>query len=417
MKIAVVGSGISGMAAAYLLHHHHEVTLYEKDNTPGGHTRTLDIRYGEKVIPVDTGFIVFNHRNYPNLTGLFKHLGVETHASHMSFGVSIRKGWLEYAGRDIFSLFAQVRNVARPEFYRMLRDILRFNKEAGHLLKTEGKETLGEYLSRIGMGEWFRRYYLLPMGGAIWSCPVARMLDFPARTFVRFFHNHGLLTVSGQPQWHTVTGGSQRYVDKITAPLRESIRTGTQVTSITRKANKIQVTDATGATESLDHVVIAAHGDQALEILADASDEERNILKRFRYQRNAAILHRDASLMPKRRGCWASWNYLADTEEAAGAVSLTYWMNFLQGIDERYPLFVTLNPAKRPAPETIFDEHVFEHPLYDQAMIEAQSSLPLLQGKRNTWYCGAYHYDGFHEDGLKSAMDVAKALGTRIPWQ
>lgn len=414
MRIAVIGSGISGMGAAYLLSREHEVTLYEKASRIGGHTRTVVVDYDGLSIPVDTGFIVFNKPNYPHLTGLFDHLGVAYEKSDMSFGISVDGGKREWSAQTMATIFGQPSNLLRPRFWRMLADVKRFFAHAETALEKPDSYTLGNLLDDLQLGEAFREDFLLPMAGAIWSCPTATMLDYPAATFVRFFKNHGLLTVSDQPQWHTVTGGSQEYIRLLTRPYADNIHTDAEVVGVTRDAYSARVRVASGAEERYDHVVFASHADETLALLDDASDEERRILGAFKYQPNHMYLHADARFMPKRRRCWASWIYLRDSRKEENAIAVSYWMNQLQNIDHDYPLFVTLNPAERP--ERVFDEHVFAHPVFTPEAIAAQHAIPALQGERNTWFCGAYQRYGFHEDGLWSAVRVAEQFGVKIPW-
>jgi predicted NAD/FAD-binding protein len=416
-RIAVIGTGISGLSAAYLLHPHNDITVYEKENRSGGHSRTVTVRHGDRDIPVDTGFIVFNERNYPHLTGMFRHLGVAVKDSDMTFGLTVDGGRLEWGARDFNAVFGQRRNLLRPSFYKLLLQVMRFNATVSQEAACVPGATLGELLTRMKLGQAFRRSYLLPMAGAIWSCPPQQMLEFPAQTFVRFFENHGLLSVSGQPQWRTVVGGSQQYVERLSASFSHRIRTGCGASRVVRRNRGVSVIDAQGAEERHDEVVFACHADEALALLGDAGVEERKALGAIGYQRNVAVLHRDPGFMPKNKRCWASWVYHADNHhEDQPAISLTYWMNSLQGIDERYPLFVTLNPSRDIAPELVLDRHEFMHPVFDFAALEAQKSLKAMQGLRNTWYCGSHLGHGFHEDGLVSAVNVATALGASVPW-
>jgi predicted NAD/FAD-binding protein len=415
-KIAIVGAGISGLGAAYLLHPEHDITVYEKADRIGGHSRTVTVDYDGAGIAVDTGFIVFNRPNYPNLSGLFAHLGVDTHASDMSFAASIKDGWLEWSGKDINSFFGQRRNMLRPKFARLMRDVLKFNTDSMAMVERHPDLTLEDMMARLGLGEWFRRYYLLPMSGAIWSCPPCEMMNFPARTLVRFFANHHLLSVASQRQWHTVTGGAQEYVKRLTGSFAHRIRTHCGADAVTRENGQVQIRDTSGTTDVYDRVILAAHGNETLAILKDADASERRTLSCFRYQKNRAVLHRDTSLMPRRRRCWASWVYLSDGEFLHPKITVTYWMNLLQGIDEKYPLFVSLNPQRQIADEMIFDEAVFYHPVFDNAAIAAQHEISALQGRHNTWFAGAHLGHGFHEDGLRSAVDVARAMGCVIPW-
>ena len=419
--IAIIGAGISGMGISYLLHHAgHSITLYEKAPVAGGHTRTLQVDYRGKHIPVDTGFIVYNIPNYPNLCGLFNHLGVATQKSDMSFAITMDDGKFEWGARSVSAVFGQRRNLLRPSFYRMIRDVRRFNSKALAAVEADPELTLGGLINRLGLGEGFQRYYLLPMGGAIWSCPPSMMLDFPALTFVQFFKNHGLLSMTGQHQWYFVTGGSTRYMEKLTVSFRQHIRTDCGVVTVTRQEGKVQVTDSKGITEIYDDVVFACHANETLTLLKDATAEEKNTLGAFQYQRNVAYLHRDTALMPKHKVCWASWVYHAHTPKDgtsdSQAIGVTYWMNLLQAIDQNYPLFVTLNPPKEISPELVFNRHEFEHPIFTRETLAAQERLPQLQGKKHSWFCGAYTRYGFHEDGLLSAVKVAQAMGASIPW-
>ena len=401
------------MGAAALLHEKHDIAVYEKSSGIGGHTRTLDIDYNGAKIPVDTGFIVFNHRNYPLLTALFKHLNVPTQKSNMTFGVTADNGGLEWGAENLNAVFGQRSNILNPTFWKFLADILRFNSGAEKAASRNPGKTLGELIAVMGLGDSFVKYYILPMGGAIWSCPLDVMLGFPADFFVSFFKSHGLLTVTDQPQWHTVAGGSREYIIRLTAPFADRVRTSSAATRITRLNGKVQVSDATGTTEEYDHAVLACHANDARAMLDDVTPEEKEILGHFHYHPNRAVLHKDTSLMPQRRRCWSSWVYHPHQKD----ISVTYWMNQLQGIDNKYPLFVTLNPPRDIAAEHVFDEHVFAHPVYTQESFAAQKRLPTIQGLRNTWFCGAYHRNGFHEDGLHSAVEVARLLGVEASWR
>lgn len=414
MKIAIIGTGISGLGAAWLLHRKHDITVYEPNAYCGGHSRTIEISDGGRRIPVDTGFIVFNHRNYPHLTGLFRHLDVPVIPSDMSFGASIANGWLEYGSNG---MFAQPLNLLRPQFWGMLRDILRFNRQA--LAFAEGRDdmTLGACLEALGMGDWFRRYYLQAMGAAIWSCSVDTILDFPASTFLRFFENHGLLTVNDQPQWHTVQGGSREYVSRLTASFRDRIRLNCGVRRVERRDGTVTVEDTQGGQAVYDHVVFACHADEALRLLADPSPKERSVLGAFGYQENRVVVHGDVSFMPRRKGCWSSWVYLSEGDlDEKPVVSLSYWMNLLQKLDTRTPVIITLNPGRKPT-GPIHDEHVFDHPVFTLEALRAQREIPGIQGQGNIWHCGAYQRYGFHEDGLMSAVAVAEKLDADVPWR
>ena len=416
--IAIIGTGISGLSAAYMLHPHHAITVYEKNAYLGGHSRTLDVATPEGMIAVDTGFIVFNYRNYPLLTGLFHHLGVPVVKSDMSFGASINHGWLEYGTQHLSNLFAQRCNLFRPDFWRMISDILRFNKQAKAFLTSDPSISLGECLERLKMGDWFREYYLLAMGGAIWSTPLCDMLHFPAASFIRFFENHGLLTVNDQPQWYTVQGGSREYVKRLSAPFQDRIQLHAPVAKVIREAQGVRVIDAQGNHATYDEVVFACHADQALAMIDSPLSEENRILSAFHYQPNRAVLHSDVSFMPKRKKAWASWVYLSEgTHDTRPQVSLSYWMNKLQPLATRQPIIVTLNPGREPDPALVHNDHWFEHPLFDEAAIRAQSEIQTIQGKDRLWFCGAYQRYGFHEDGIGSAVAMAQAMGIEKSWK
>ncbi|MFZ0813136.1 MAG: FAD-dependent oxidoreductase [Bradyrhizobium sp.] len=423
MRIAVIGTGIAGNAAAWTLSKRYPVTVYEREIRPGGHSHTVNIDYDGTPVAVDIGFIVYNELNYPGLTALFEHLGVETRESHMSFAVTADAGRFEWKGggenwwQTTSGLFAQPRNLS---YLRMLRDILTFNRESI-------KDYAGGRLTGMTLGEYFRQRnfaprllsdYLAPMGAAIWSTPARDMLDFPAENFVAFFSNHCLLQYD-RPVWRTVKGGSRSYVEKLTGAFRDRIRLGCAVTSIERKARGVVVTDSHGGSETYDHVVIAAHSDQALAMLSDADDRERAVLGAIGYSPNTVYLHRDPRLMPKRRRVWAAWNFLRWPRQGTvlNDVAVTYWMNELQGIDKNMPLFVSLNPPFEPDPKLTFGRYVCEHPQYDAAAFAAQRQLRDIQGKRHTWFCGAWTGYGFHEDGIRSGLAVAEALGATAPWR
>jgi uncharacterized protein len=421
MKIAIIGSGIAGLSAGWLLDRQgHDVTVFEQNDYVGGHSNTVDTPGSDGVnIAVDTGFIVFNEKTYPNLIALFQHLGVAVEKSEMSFAVSLDKGRLEYSGSNLAGMFAQKRNLLSPTYHLMLRDILRFYKESQLLLDDPGvvDMTLGEYLVAENYGHRFIYDHLLPMGSAIWSATVAEMLAFPVQSFVRFFHNHGLLTIKHRPQWFTVQGGSRTYVRRLTGSMRGKVLTGRAISSLRRGPGWVEVLDSSGVAERFDHAVVGAHADQALAMLADPTDEERRILGAFRYQLNRAVLHRDPALMPKRPKAWSSWNYLANgTRERQAKVSVTYWMNLLQNIDRSSPLFVTLNPIIEPRQNLKIREFIYDHPMFDAGAIGAQTEVGRIQGVQRTWFCGAYLGYGFHEDGLSAGLAVAEALGARRPW-
>ncbi len=414
LKIAVVGTGISGLSAAWLLSGRHEVTLFEAAERAGGHSNTVLVNDGFKDVPVDTGFIVFNRATYPNLTALFHHLGVRTERSNMSFAVSLRDHSFEYSSDPISG---QKHNLWRPRFWALLYDLMRFHKQAqqdADLLALEPL-SLGEYLERRGFSRAFRDDCLLPMGSAIWSCDPSEMLNYPASAFIRFQANHVLLQPGQNTVWETVSGGSREYVHRLLEPLAGRLHLNTGVESVQRTPDGVIVTDTNGRTSRFDHVVMASHADQALRVLVDASPEERHLLGPFRYSRNLAVLHSDESLMPKRRHLWASWNYIG-TEK--NELCVTYWMNKLQNIPGERQYFLTLNPPRAPRAGTLLRSELYEHPLFDNKTLAAQKTLWQLQGQRNTWFCGAYFGAGFHEDGLQAGLAVAEQLGdVKRPWR
>ena len=418
-RIAVVGSGISGASAAWALHAAHDVTLFEADSRAGGHTATVDVDYDGTILPVDTGFIVYNELNYPEFTRLLSHLEVATHESNMGFSLSLDGGRREWSGQTYRSIFAQRRNMFSPSFLWMLREILRFNRqclqdrEAGLL----GGVTIGQYLETRKFSLEFRDDYLIPMAAAIWSTPRVKMLDFPAATFVSFFENHRLIH-NERPMWRTVTGGSRSYLEKLLAPLGDRLRLGARVETVLRDDRGVVVTTRGAAPERFDEIVIASHSDQALAMLGDASPLEQKILGAVEYRANRVILHRDARLMPKRRAAWSAWNYIRSSGmDVESEVCVTYWMNALQGIDPARPLFVSLNPVVEPVPGTVFGEWSFSHPQFDSRALSAQVRLDDIQGVRHTWFAGAWTGHGFHEDGLRSGLEVAEVLGGVIPWR
>jgi predicted NAD/FAD-binding protein len=415
MKIAVVGAGISGLSAAWLLRETHQVTLFEAGDYLGGHTHTVDVELDGRRFPVDTGFLVFNHRTYPNLTALFRELAVDTVASDMSFAVSLREPDLEWAGSSLATLFAQKRNLARPGFWRMLQDTLRFNRETDAALP---EVTLGAYLERHSYSAEFRDWYLLPMAAAIWSCPTQAMLDYPLTTFVRFARNHGLLQVFDRPQWLTVKGGGREYVQRIAAGLPD-VRLATPVRSLLRDADGVWLGLPGGECERFDQVVLACHSDQALRLLgAAATVAERRILGAIRYQPNRAVLHTDRRLLPRDERVWSAWNYLAGRgEPGSQPVSVSYLINRLQPLPVDAPVAVTLNPHLEPDPRLVIGDFEYDHPIFDQAAIDAQARLAAIQGTDRVWFCGAWACYGFHEDGLNSALAVAERLDGRAPWR
>lgn len=418
MRIAVIGAGIAGNSAAWALCDTHEVVLYEKRLRAGGHSATVDIDYDGTALSVDTGFIVYNDLNYPNFTALLDHLGVATEESDMSFALSVDNGRKEWAGHSLDTVFAQRKHILSPSFLWMLREIFRFNKQsvadlaAGRLSDL----SLGAYLDRNRYSKGFVEDYLLALGAAIWSTPLNEMRDYPAENFISFFDNHRLVH-RNRPVWRTISGGSRNYVNRLLSPLTGHIRLGTQVTQITRQDNKVHITDSSGNEDVFDHVIMASHTDQTLSMLADPSEEERSLLGAIRYRPNDVYLHRDERLMPQRKKVWSSWNYMAHTDpELERNVTVSYWMNRLQHIDSDKPVFVTLNPVTPPDEDLTFAKFVYDHPQFDADAVIAKTRLSEIQGNRNTWFCGAWAGNGFHEDGIASGLDVARALGARLPW-
>lgn len=418
-RIAVIGAGISGLASAWLLGRRHAVTLFEAGSYLGGHTNTVDVTLEGKTHPVDTGFLVFNEKTYPNLIAMFALLGVDSVETEMSFAVSLSQPDLEWAGSNLATIFGQKRNLVRRRFWGMLSDILRFNRESSAWLATHPAQSgsLRDFLAAGGYSSAFSDWYLLPMAAAIWSCPTGQMLDMPLATFIRFCHNHGLLQVFDRPLWRTVRGGGRSYVDKIAAQL-DDVRLGCPVRAVERDAGGLRVSHA-GGSESFDQVVLACHSDQALAILgATASPGQREVLAAIRYQPNRALLHTDAALLPRDRKLWSAWNYFA----GAGApgdqpVGVSYLINKLQPLPFATPVVVTLNPAREPDPARVIGEFSYAHPIFDAAAIAAQQRLPAVQGEGGIWLAGAWGSYGFHEDGLKSALRVANGLGVAAPWQ
>ena len=410
----MIGGGISGMGAAHMLGDQHRVTLFEAEPRLGGHARTrMAGRNGDQ--PVDTGFIVFNYANYPLLTDLFARLDVPVAKSDMSFSASLRGGAMEYGLRDLRAVFAQKRNALNPRFLGMIRDIMKFNARALDQAR-DPSVSLGDFLDRMGTGDWFRDHYLLPLSGAIWSTPTEKILDFPAYALIRFFENHALLSHTGQHQWYTVQGGSEQYVSRLGSVMKGQgvqMRLGAPIAGVRRVAVGVEVRAQGGVWELFDEVVFATHSDDTLRLLTDARPDEYAALSQIAYQPNRVVLHGDASVMPKRRACWSSWNYTETTRKEMNAIDLTYWMNCLQPIPMDDPMFVTLNSTRPIREEVIYDEVTLRHPVFDLGALEAQRAVAAMNGTSGTWFCGAWMKNGFHEDGLASAADVAGAILAR----
>ncbi|ADI29857.1 NAD(P)/FAD-dependent oxidoreductase [Methylotenera versatilis] len=407
MKIAIIGSGIAGNTIAYHLNKQHDVTVFEAESHIGGHTHTHHIKHEGNEYNVDTGFIVFNDRTYPNFIALLDELKVAWQPSEMSFSVQCEKTGLEYNGTNLNSLFAQRRNLFKPSFHQMIRDILRFNKTSLELL-TDGNEIkLGDYLKQGKYSQQFIDHYIIPMGSAIWSTEARQMLDFPARFFVRFFHHHGMLTVNNRPQWRTITNGSASYVSALTESFKDKIRLNTPVESVRRLASSVRVKPLHGDEEKFDYVFFACHSDQALKLLSDKKANEIEILSAIPYQQNTIFLHHDVSLMPKRKLAWAAWNYHV-TNPHAEQVAVTYNMNILQNLQSNEPLLVTLNHTKFINPAKVIKRLKYMHPIYTLAGAAAQARHAEISGKNRTGFAGAYWRNGFHEDGVVSALEAIK---------
>ncbi len=418
MKIAVAGAGIAGMSAAWLLAKNHDVTLFERDARIGGHSNTVDVLTPEGHIPVDTGFIVYNHASYPNLVALFAHLGVETAATQMGFAVSLDDGRYEYAGgAGIRGLFGQPSNALDRDHWRMIFDIRRFFRDASDLDRAgvDAHESLGDWLAKRGYSRPFIDHHILPMAAAIWSAPPSALLAYPIAAFARFFANHGLLQVRDRPPWRTVVGGSRTYIDKLMADFGGEIRSGCAVRQVERRADRVDITLGCGTRQQFDHLVAAGHADDAVAMLADADTDEKDLLSAFSYQTNTAVLHRDQGLMPRRRAVWSSWNYVG--APGLDQVCVSYWMNALQPLKTKSDIFVTLNPLNATAQGTETARFRYAHPVFDAAALSAQRHLWRLQGRRRTWFAGSYFGSGFHEDGLQAGLWVAEQLGgARRPW-
>ncbi len=420
-KIAIIGSGISGLTAGFLLHRLHEITLFEAAPALGGHTATVDVTQNGRNYAVDTGFIVFNDRTYPNFLKLLARIGVASQPAEMSFSVKSPEG-LEYNGHNLDTLFAQRSNLLSARFYRFVAEILRFNRQArawlagqkpAEPISADSPElTLGEFLQAGGFSDYFARHYILPMGAAIWSSTLADMRAFPLGFFLRFFQNHGLLDVANRPQWYVIPGGSREYLGPLTAGWQPQIRLACPVQGIRRVADGVVIQSLKGE-EHFDEVILACHSDQALRLLQDASVQEQAILGAMPYQANEVWLHTDVNCLPTRRKAWASWNYQIDTDEQARPL-VSYNMNILQGLDSPSPFCVSLNPAGKVDESQVLHRFVYDHPVFNLASIQAQKARADICGQRHTHFCGAYWYNGFHEDGVRSALDVAQRFGASL---
>lgn len=415
MKIAVVGSGIAGLTAAYYLSKKHEVTVFEKNDYIGGHTATVDIKVGSQTVPVDTGFIVFNDKTYPRFKRLLRELQVNWRDTEMSFSVTDPRSGLEYNGHTLNTLFAQRSNLLRSSFYKLLSGIVKFNNAAKEALQNGedvDQKTLGEFLGELNVSDDVSRLYLLPMISAIWSSSIEDAEQFPLGFFLRFFRNHGLLNIADRPQWHTINGGSKSYIPALTKPFANRVHLSTDIRSICRQQEQVQLTFGNGDNEYFDEVIIAAHSDQALQLLGDASDDEREILGSIDYQPNDVVLHMDTRLLPKKRRAWASWNYLLRTEGDADSKpsSVTYNMNILQGLKTEQTLCVTLNNTAAIDPAKVIRRFTYDHPQYSIPSLRAREQRHRICGQRHTHFCGAYWYNGFHEDGVRSAIDVVNRI-------
>lgn len=411
MRLAIVGAGISGLVTAYLLAPHHQVVVFEANDYPGGHTNTIDVPLAGQTYPVDTGFIVFNEHNYPHFVRLLRKLGVYWQPSDMSFSFRSQATGLEYGFRSLPALFADRRNLVRPDFYRLLWDIYRFRRQLPQIGRlSDESQTVGEYLSRKRYSQAFRQDFLIPFAAAIWSADPKRLEDFPITYLARFFANHGLLNLREKPRWQVIRGGSRQYVAPLTASFRDNLRLNCPIRTIRRLADAVEITPRDSASELFDAVILAVHSDQALRLLADPSPQEQEILGAIPYQENFTVLHTDISWLPRRRSVWASWNYLRP-RQATGRVALTYHQNRLQSLKAPVEFCVTLNPSEKIKPTAVIREITYHHPVYTAAGFAAQKRWSEINGVNRTYYCGAYWGYGFHEDGVNSALAVGRLLG------
>ena len=414
MKIGVIGSGVSGLVSALTLQEKFEVSLFEKNSKLGGHSNTVTIEQENKKYSVETGFIVLNDKNYPIFTSLLKHLNIGVNNSSMSFSVSVDKGQFEYSSSYI-GLLGQTKNIIDPKYWGMLRDINYFYTNALKDVKDcPDNETLGQFLKRFNYSNKFIDYHLVPMTASIWSCPTKSILNFPIKSLLVFFENHKLLNIYNRPKWSTVNKGSREYVKKIQSLLKGKIYTNAKVNKISKSKEGIRVHYQDGI-KTFDKVILACHADQSSEILIENFSEEANLLKDFKYQKNTSILHSDINFMPKRKSVWSSWNYITETGNS-GNLSITYWMNELQGINSPKPILLSLNPKILPNPDLIYGQYSYSHPILDNNAINIQKKLSSIQGKNNLWFCGAWTGFGFHEDGVKSAVEIANSHNIHLPW-
>ncbi|HSH92814.1 MAG TPA: FAD-dependent oxidoreductase [Roseimicrobium sp.] len=421
-RLAIIGTGIAGMGCAHFLSKRFDLTLFEQNDYPGGHTNTVTVQENGRAVPIDTGFMVYNEVTYPNLTRLFRELDVAVKPTDMSFSVQHGDSGIEFCGSSLNHLFGQRRNLVRPRFWRMLWQINRFNSEAVSPLKDPAyaEMSLADYVRHRGYGDDFLHIYLVPMSSAVWSTPPEMMLQFPAVTLLRFFHNHGFLGLHTQHPWLTVVNGAKSYARKILEPLGDRLKLRHKVIRLQRRAGGVNVTTEDGATEAFDKVILACHGDQALRMLSDAAPMENRLLREFKYQPNTAVLHTDASLMPENRLCWSAWNYRVD-RDADGRLqpSTVYWMNQLQGVSDRENYFVSINGVDRVNPDRVLKSIEYEHPLFNLDAIRAQKELPMLNRQspsQTTYFCGSYFKFGFHEDAFTSALDLCRVITGEALW-